>query len=400
MPASPPQSYDVVIIGGAIMGAATAWFLTEMADFTGTVAVIERDQSLAQSSTMHTTSWMRTQFSIPLNVQISQFAHEYVTHFPEALGGDPRVPALDVKPYGYLYLADTPEAEAHFRACAQMQQGLGAPTEIVTPEEIAARFPFYDLTGIRIGSLGSVGEGPWDASAVCDWWRRLSRERGVAYLTGDVAGMTRRADGRVESVTLGDGTKISCGAVVNCTGPRAARTAAMAGIDIPVVAKKRMSYVFRAARPLDHPLPLTIDPCGVHVSEFGGGLYLTGGHGTPDPEVEPDDFAPDHGLWEEHIWPVIATRIPAFEAVKVQSEWAGHYAMNTLDHNAIVGAHPEITNFYFLNGFSGHGLQQAPAMGRAMAELLTFGAYRSLDLSPFGFERIAAGRPLLELAVI
>jgi glycine/D-amino acid oxidase-like deaminating enzyme len=108
----------------------------------------------------------------------------------------------------------------------------------------------------------------------------------------------------------------------------------------------------------------------------------------------------DHALWENHIWPVLANRIPQFEAIKVQSEWAGHYAMNVFDHNAIMGPHTEVENFLFLNGFSGHGLQQAPAMGRGTAELLVHGQYRSLDLSPFDFERIPAGRKIVEHAII
>ncbi|KAG1715261.1 FAD-dependent oxidoreductase domain-containing protein 1 [Nymphon striatum] len=108
----------------------------------------------------------------------------------------------------------------------------------------------------------------------------------------------------------------------------------------------------------------------------------------------------DHSLWENHVWPILATRIPQFEAIKVQSEWAGHYAYNTLDHNAILGPHTQVENFMFLNGFSGHGLQQSPAMGRAMAELLTYGEYRALDMSPFGYDRIERGEPFVEKAVI
>lgn len=108
----------------------------------------------------------------------------------------------------------------------------------------------------------------------------------------------------------------------------------------------------------------------------------------------------DHAIWQDHVWPIIATRIPQFEAIRVVTEWAGHYAYNTLDQNAVLGPHPELGNFVFQNGFSGHGLQQSPAMGRAVAEWLTYGQYRSLDMSPFGFDRIVEGRPIVERAVI
>ena len=201
-------------------------------------------------------------------------------------------------------------------------------------------------------------------------------------------------------MTLGSGEVISCGQVVNASGPRAARTAAMAGLSLPVEPRKRFTWIFSAERPLDRPLPLTIDPSGVHVRENGGGTYMVGGHAEHDPAVDPDDFTMDHDLWEAHIWPIVATRIPQFEAIRVQSEWAGHYAYNTLDQNAVIGPHPELGNFHFLNGFSGHGLQQSPAMGRGLAELLLHGHYRTLDLSPFHYDRIVENRPIVEQAII
>jgi len=196
------------------------------------------------------------------------------------------------------------------------------------------------------------------------------------------------------------GVVISCGQVVNASGPRAARTAAMAGIEVPVEPRKRYSWIFKAEQPLDRALPLTVDPSGVHVRENGGGTYQCGAHSDVDPAVGYDDFSMDHSIWEQHVWPILATRVPQFEAIKVQSEWAGHYAMNTFDHNAIMGPHTEVENFVFLNGFSGHGLQQAPAMGRGTSEWLTYGQYRSLDLSPFNFVRIRQNQPTIEKAII
>jgi glycine/D-amino acid oxidase-like deaminating enzyme len=205
---------------------------------------------------------------------------------------------------------------------------------------------------------------------------------------------------RVESVTLKSGEVVGCGQLVNASGPRAARTAEMAGISLPVEPRKRFTWVFSAEKPLDRDLPLTIDPSGVHVRENGGGTYMCGGHSADDPAVAPDDFSMDHTLFETHIWPAIATRIPQFEAIKVTHEWVGHYAMNTLDQNAITGPHPELANFIFINGFSGHGLQQSPAMGRGTAEWLTFGAYRSLDLTEFHYDRVVQNRPIREHAII
>ncbi|MEM6985334.1 MAG: FAD-binding oxidoreductase, partial [Pseudomonadota bacterium] len=193
---------------------------------------------------------------------------------------------------------------------------------------------------------------------------------------------------------------IRCDQVVNASGPRADVTAQMAGIRVPVEPRKRFTWVFTAEQPLDRDLPLTIDPSGVHFRQDGSAAYMAGGHSDVDPAVAFDDFEMDHSLWQEYIWPVLATRIPQFEAIKVIREWAGHYAYNVFDHNAIMGPHTEVENFIFLNGFSGHGLQQSPAMGRGTAEYLTYGEYRSLDLSPFNYARIPENNPFVEKAVI
>ncbi len=401
MPAPKHDSYDVIIVGGGIMGASTAWFLTDNPDFDGRVLVVERDPTYQFASTTHTNSCMRQQFSEELNVRISQFAADFVKNLRTYMGGDDRVPELSIRSFGYMYLADTEEFANVLRDNIKVQHAAGAATELMTADQIKATYPFYNVDDIVLGSINRVDEGYWDGGAVFDWWRRQSRERGVEYIHNEVIAMNRNAAGtRVESVILKSGEVIACGQIVNASGPRAVETSRMIGVDIPVEPRKRYSWVFSAEKPLDQDLPLTIDPSGVHVRENGGGTYQAGGHSDIDPAVTYDDFAMDHSLWENHIWPVLATRIPQFEAIKVQSEWAGHYAYNVFDHNAIAGPHPEVTNFFFLNGFSGHGLQQSPAMGRGTAEMLTYGAYRSLDLRPFHFERIMTNSPILERAVI
>lgn len=395
------QSYDVIIIGGAIMGASTAWFLSDNADFNGSVLVVERDMKFENCSTTHTNSCMRQQFSADLNVRISQFAAHFVKNIRSYMGGDERVPELGIRSFGYMYLADNDGFADILRENQQVQLQAGAATQLMTAEEIKAAYPFYNVDDIVLGSINLVDEGYWDGSAVNDWWRRQSRERGVEWIENEVVAINRNAAGtRVESVTLASGEVVVCGQLVNASGPRAARTAQMAGIDVPVEPRKRYSWIFKSEQPLEQDLPLTIDPSGVHVRENGGGTYQCGGHSDYDPAVDFDDFAMDQSMWENHVWPILATRIPQFEAIKVQSEWGGHYAMNTFDHNAIMGPHIELSNFIFLNGFSGHGLQQSPAMGRGTAEWLTYGEYRALDLSPFNYERIPGNRPIIEKAII
>ncbi|MDA8584873.1 FAD-binding oxidoreductase [Rhodobacteraceae bacterium] len=399
-PTPKTNSYDVVIIGGAIMGSSTAWFLTELDDFNGSVLVVERDASYEKCSTAHTNSCIRQQFSNRLNIEISQFAADFIVNLRDHIGDD-RVPDITIQSYGYMYLANHERFAETLRENQKIQLDAGAETELLTPEDIKVRYPFYMVDDIVLGSINRKNEGYWDGGTVFDWWRRSAQARGVEYIDNEVVAITKNANGtRVDSVTLASGDVISCGQVVNASGPRGARTAAMAGIELPVEPRKRFTWIFSAEQPLDQELPLTIDPSGVHFRQDGPKTYLAGCPADPDPAVDFDDFAMDFDRWENHVWPIIATRIPQFEAIRVVTEWAGHYAYNTFDHNAIVGPHDQVKNFIFLNGFSGHGLQQSPAMGRGAAEWLTFGAFRSLDLSPFGYDRLVRNEPIIEKAII
>jgi len=393
------DTYDVVIVGGAIMGASAAWWLSREAGLR--VLVVERDPTYAQAATTRTNSCIRQQFSTELNIRISQFTADFVQSLRARMGGDARVPDLSIRNFGYLYLADTPAFADVLRANQRVQLAAGAQTRLLTPDQIKAEFPFYAVDDLVLGAINTRDEGYFDGSTLFEWFRRQAREAGVEFLADEVTGMTLSPRGdRVQSVRLRAGRVLGCGWVVNASGPRGARTAAMAGIALPVEPRKRLTWVIQAAAPLDRPLPLTIDPSGVHVREVGGGSYMAGGHADPDPAVDPDDFAMPPELWEEKIWPAIAARIPAFERVKVISEWAGQYDYNTLDRNAVTGPHPVVASFLFLNGFSGHGLQQAPAMGRGVAEWIRHGGYRSLDLSAFHYDRVAAGRAIVEGAII
>jgi glycine/D-amino acid oxidase-like deaminating enzyme len=396
---APSQSkYDVVIIGGAMMGASTAWFLSAHPGFDGSVLVVERDPSYELCSTAHTNSCIRQQFTTAINVQVSQFGVDYIRNFRANLGGDPDVPDIKLHEFGYLYLAGSAEGEQNLRAAAQLQNENGAATEILTPEQLAERFPFYDLDGVRIGSLGTADEGYFDGGTMFDWWKRKARDAGVEFVQNEVVGIERSAD-RATGVKLADGSVIGCGVVVNAAGPRAAGVAGMAGLSLPIEPRKRYTYVVEAENPLDQDLPLTVDPSGVHM-RTDGQYYMIGAAPDEDIAVAPDDFVEDHGLWMDKVWPAVATRIPQFEALRVVQSWVGHYAYNTLDQNALVGPHPELPNFLLVNGFSGHGFQQSPAMGRGLAEWIVSGRYETLDLSPFGFERIAQGKLLVEQAVI
>jgi glycine/D-amino acid oxidase-like deaminating enzyme len=394
------SSYDVVIVGGAMYGSSVAWFLASNPDFDGSILVVERDPGYAACSTTHTNSCMRQQFSREINVRISQFAADFVRNFRARMGNDPRVPELLLQSYGYMYLADNEAFADNLRESLEVQARCGAGTRIMSAEEIKRDYPFYNVDDIVAGSHNLVDEGYFDGATLFDWWRRSAREKGVEYLANEVVAMQSNANATsIDSVTLQTGESISCGTVINASGPRAVLTSRMAGIEIPVEPRKRYTFIFDAEQPLDRDLPLTIDPSGVHM-RTDGVYYLAGCPPDDDAAVDYDDFEADHDIWETKVWPVIAHRIPQFEAIRLTNFWVGHYAFNTLDQNAILGPHSQVKNFIFVNGFSGHGLQQSPAMGRGISELITYGEYRSLDLTPFSYQRIERNEPFNEKAII
>lgn len=392
----------VVIVGGAIMGSSLAWWLTELGHPPGDVTVVERDPSYAACGTAHTNSCIRQQFGNPLNVEVSRFGVAFLKAFREHMGGDPRVPPIHLQPFGYLYLAGDAAGAARLRAAHAVQAGLGARTRLMDRDALAARWPFYDLDGIVLGSHGPEDEGYFDGTTMFEWWRRVARERGVAFRHAEVTGV-EAAGGRVTGVRLADGARVGADVVVCAAGSRGAAVARMAGLELPVEPRKRYTWVFEAEEALPDALPLTIDPSGVHVRQdgpTGAAQYMAGATPAEDPAVDPDDFAGAWEIWEDAVWPALAARVPAFERLRVKRAWVGHYDLNVLDANAILGPHPDLEGFMVMNGFSGHGLQQSPAMGRGLAEWIVHGRYVSLDLAPFGVERVLRGEPFRELAVI
>jgi len=396
---SPSQtSYDVVIVGGAIIGSSIAWFLSDNPDFDGSILVVERDLTYEHASTSLTNSCMRQQFSNPLNIEMSQFGAEFVRNFQDFMGNDPEVPALAVNHFGYMYLADNEQFATTLRSNQQTQAAKGAGTKIMTAAEIKAAYPFYNVDDIICGSHNLVDEGYFDGGTMFATWRKKAQQNDVEYLGAEVVGIST-GNGRAHAVVLSSGHSIECGTVVNASGPRGSKVASLAGLSLPVEPRKRYTFIFDCAEELDRDVPLTIDPSGVHVRSDGDG-YMAGCPPDDDRVVEYDDFAMDLDIWEDKVWPALAHRIPAFERIKIRNRWAGHYAYNDLDHNVIVGPHPEAPNFIFANGFSGHGLQQSPAIGRGVSELIVYGEYRSLDMTSLGYDRIARREPFVETAII
>jgi sarcosine oxidase len=394
--AAPERVVDVVIVGGGAMGSAIAYFLTADPAFDGSVLVIERDPSYGDCATTRSWGGVRQQFSTPENVKMSLFSLGFFRDARELLAVDGEGPDLAFKEHGYLFLA-SPAGLPVLEANRALQCKLGADIALLDRADLAERFPWLSLDGLAGGGFGESGEGWLDPSAVLHGFRRKAQAQGARYRIDAVVGIAR--DGNtVASVALAGGETVSCGHLVNAAGPQAGRVAELAGVALPVSPRKRMSYVFdcRAALP---PLPLTIDTTGVTFRPEGGQYIAI--H-SPPPEDDPvsDDLSEDYGPFEQMIWPTLAARVPAFEAIKLTGAWAGHYDYNSFDQNAVIGPHPEVANFHFCNGFSGHGIQQSPAAGRAVAERILHGATLSLDLDALGWARLIEGRPLKELNVI
>jgi FAD-dependent oxidoreductase domain-containing protein 1 len=386
--------YDIVIIGGAIVGSSVAYYLREEG-FTGSIALIERDPQFTHSATTLSAASIRQQFSIRENIRLSQFTLGLFRRLTEEFGADADI---GFREKGYLILASE-DGLPVLRANHDAQKAEGADILLEDAATLGRRFAWLSQEGIVAGAWGRSGEGWFDAHAMLMIFRKALRTKSIDFITASVTGIERDGAG-VTAVTLDNGDRLDAGIVVNAAGPNAGRVAAMAGISLPVEPRKRSVFVFEARDRFDD-MPLLVDPSGIYVRPEGS-VYITGGAEPEEGDQAADagDFEPAWPLFEDTIWPVLATRIPAFEAIKPTRAWAGHYDYNTLDQNGVIGPHPDVANFLFANGFSGHGLQQAPAVGKALAELIVHGGYRTVDCSAFGYERIATGTPFRELNVI
>ncbi|RUU91712.1 MULTISPECIES: FAD-dependent oxidoreductase [unclassified Mesorhizobium] len=394
------NAYDIVIVGGAVVGSSTAYWLSQALGSGASILVVERDSSYEFSSTALSTSAIRQQYSNPINVKISQFGIEIIRGFQERMAPfykDEPAPDLGFKEHGYLYCCSPDGVEAA-RERVDLQRSFGAHTVFLEPGPLKDRFPWLNVEDLGGGSWGAREEGWFDSVGLMNGFRRAARASGVEYIDNAATGLDI-ADGRVISVRLATGQTVRCGTLVNAAGPRAQQVAAMAGLSIPVAPYKRYSFVFASANPIPGRMPNVIDLSGTFVRPEGE-LFLTGNTPQGDGPAGYDDFEMHHEEFDDHIWPALWHRIPSFDALKVQTSWTGHYEYNMLDHNGIVGFHPQVTNFMFANGFSGHGLQQSPAVGRGVSELIVHGAFQTLDLSPFCYERIERNEPFLEEAVI
>jgi len=392
--------YGTVIVGGAVMGSSLAYWLSEDPDHDEPVLVVEMDPTYERASTTLSEASVRHQFSQSVNIRLSMFATEFISAFHENVQVDGESPDLGFRDTGYLFLA-TDDGMDVLRENHEVQRSCGAEVALLTPDELSRRFGYLFVDDLAGASLGLRHEGTLDAYSLMRGFQQRARHNGVEYVTDRVVGLrTNDAGDRVTHVEMASGAVVACDRVVNCAGPRARWVADLVDLPLPVEPRIRGAWVFDCREPLDGPtLPLTIDTTGMHVRTEPP-HYLAGAPPVDDSAVDPGDFAVRDAEWEEVIWPTLVHRIPAFQRIGVTHRWVGHYAYNTLDQNAVVGPAEAVPNFYFCNGFSGHGLQQSAGVGRALAELIVHGGYRTIDLTEMGHDRIVRGEPFLEKAII
>lgn len=389
--------HKIVVIGGGAIGSAVACFVLGNPEFSGDVSVIERDPAYMRASSALSASSIRQQFSSAINIEMSRFGIAFLRRAGELLEADGERPDIVLKEQGYLFLA-TPDGVAIMQENHRLQRAHGADVVLLDPQALRRRFPWLSTDGVALGSLGLTGEGWFDGYSLLQALRRKARALGATYLAAEACGFDLEGD-RIRAVRLSDGTTLACDTVVNAAGPWAREPAAWLGIDLPVRARRRSVFVVRCPAPIEGA-PLLIDPSGVYFRPEGARRFICGTSPAAADDLDDLPLEVEHALFDNVVWPALAARVPAFEALRQTGAWAGYYEFNTFDQNGIVGRHPVFRNLIFANGFSGHGLQQSPAVGRGVAELIVHGGYRSLDLSPLAFERFAENRPLIERNVV
>ncbi|MCC8397469.1 FAD-binding oxidoreductase [Paraburkholderia sp. MMS20-SJTR3] len=390
------MSSKVVIVGGGVIGSSIAYFL-RLSDPTVGVTVIERDPTYARSSSALSAASIRQQFSTPLSIRMSLFGIEFLRSLGARLEVDGTQPSIDLHEGGYLFLA-TPAGEATLRENHALQRSLGADISLLDRAGLQTRFPWLNTDDLVAGAYGETGEGWFDGYGLVQALRKKAQALGARYVAADVTALHR--DGRrVTHVQTADGEAYACDVVVNAAGAWSRKLAQMLGIDLPVYARRRSIFNVKSPARLER-CPLLIDPSGVYFRPEGN-AYICGT--SPSADNDPDDLPldeVDHTLFDDVIWPTLANRVPQFEALRVQNCWSGYYEYNVLDQNAIIGHHPDVDNCIFANGFSGHGLQQGPATGRGISELVLHGRYTTLDLSSLSFARVLENRPIVEKNVV
>ncbi|MGH6610024.1 MAG: NAD(P)/FAD-dependent oxidoreductase [Burkholderiaceae bacterium] len=385
--------YDIVIIGGAIMGSSVAYFLKTLAP-SASVCVIEPDSTYEFSSTLRASGGVRVLFSCPENIEMSKFGREFIRRFPTEMAVDGREAPVDWVEGGYLFIAP-PSGMSLLESNFEQQQAHGCEVELLTPSQLKDRFPsmFVDDLG---GGVHSLRDGWCDPNGLLQGFRRKAISLGVEYIEDRVTGLSRSTN-TVREAQLASGAAIRAEVFINATGAWSAELCAMVDMPLPVAPLRRFEHYFTAGNSIER-LPYVKDLDRLAFRSEGKGF--SGGLVDSD-EPRGFNFEVDHDYFERVVWPAVAHRFPPFEAARCHRTWSGLYEQCELDGNPIIGNwNGGLENSYVITGFSGHGMMHAPAAGRAIAELIVHGSFQTLDLTRLGYERIMRAEPYPEAGIV
>jgi glycine/D-amino acid oxidase-like deaminating enzyme len=383
------MTHDVAIVGGGAMGSSTAYHLMEQ-DPTLSVVVVERDDTYARASTLLSDGNVRVQFNLDENIRISQYAMEILETFGDDMATDRYRPEVAARHQGNLFLADE-DSKSYCMDGLALQQTLGCAVEWLDAQAIQDRFSGLRLDGIVGGTFGAA-DGSVDPGAVLRGYRNKAIELGARYLQDDVVEITT-GDRCVAGARLASGDVLEAPIVFVAAGAWSADLVRPLGVELPVIPVMRTVYVVSTTVETTG-MPSLFLPSGVYALPESDRTWVMAWSRPEDPVGF--DFSPaGRRRFTDVIWPELYRNIPVFDSLEVQSSWAGLYDVNTLDGNAIIGEWPEIEGLFLATGFSGHGFQQSPAVGRYLAERI-LDLTPVLDLSRLGPERILENRPLYE----
>lgn len=392
MTASQFNNVDVAIIGGGVIGSATAYFLKSRG--VDRVTVIEPDSTYQQASTPMATGGCRRLFALPENIAMSDFSINFYKKFVDVMAVDGYLPDVQWKEWGYLFVVGSAHAHA-LETNFKTQKANGVEVELLDRKAIAHRYPWMKTDDLALACL-SPRDGWLDPNTALQGFRKKAISLGVNYICDRVVGLDL-SNRRVSKVTLAGGARLEPQYVINAAGCWSASVAKLLAMDLPVNPMRRFEHFVEIESRLP-PMPLLKDPERLVVRPEGVG-YSVGLVSSNEPRGF--NFAVDHTHFEKIVWPALAARIPAFESLKLRREWAGHYDECELDGNMILGNWPKrLENFYVACGFSGHGLMHAPAVGRALSELIVDGRFETIDLTRMGYQRVLDQKPYPEIGII
>ena len=383
---------DCLVIGGGVIGSAAAYWLTREGQG-GRVMVVEPDPLYEKAASPKASGGVRRLFSRAENIEMSNFSIPFYRDFNRLMAVAGEAPEIGFKQQGYLFIMP-PEGVGILEGNARLQQALGVQVDVLDGPALQRRFPSLHVADIG-AAAHSPEDGCLDPNAALQGFRRKARAQGAEYVQDRVVAL-EASGGQVRAARLASGEVVQAQHVICAAGTWNAELAAMVGIPLPVEPMQRHDHYWECPAGIE-PLPFIKDLNGLGMHSWDQGFTgsvvnfnIAAGH----------NWQADHAYFQRVTWPAIAHRIPRMAELKEGQSWVGHYDRNALDGNMILGNWPgRVENFHIAAGFTGHGLMHAPAVGRALAELVLHGRFATLDLSRMGYARVPENRPYPELGI-